>query len=191
MQEIWRPIAGFEGLYEVSDQGDIRSLDHSVEQLNRWGTKTTWNYPGMVLKPRRAKNGYLYVHLSKVGVRKTVKNHRVVAETFIPPIEGKTEVNHKDGCKQNNNWENLEWSTRQGNIDHAIETGLTPLCPFGRGSHNFKGDIRVYNSEGSYVETLVGHADIEAKGYKSCGVSSVVTGRCKTYRGMTFERIAK
>lgn len=81
-----------------------------------------------ILKPRKNKQGYLYVDLS-LGHRKLVKSvlvHRLIAETFIPNPDNKPQVNHKDGNKQNNCVNNLEWVTNQENINHSIITGLKP-----------------------------------------------------------------
>lgn len=79
---------------------------------------------GLVLKPRISKHGYYYVNIYKNNNRKTVKNHRLVAEAFIPNPENKPEVNHKDGDKLNNKISNLEWVTSSENIYHAVHTGL-------------------------------------------------------------------
>lgn len=79
---------------------------------------------GLTLKPRISAHGYYYVNLYKNGKRQTVKNHRLVALHFIPNLENKPEVNHKDGNKLNNRVDNLEWATSQENIIHGINMGL-------------------------------------------------------------------
>lgn len=106
--ENWLPIAGYEGLYEVSDLGRVRSL---VRRNNRWK-------PG-VLKPRKDRRGYLHVRLYKDGKVKDMSVHRLVAEAFIPnPLNLET-VNHKDENKQNNAGSNLEWMSVADNINYG------------------------------------------------------------------------
>ena len=118
MQETWKPITGTEGGYEVSDLGRIRSLDREVG--HRWGGVAVKR--GKVLKPRKDKDGYLFVTLYTDGVAVGVKMHRVVAEHFLPQSD-LPEVNHLDFDKANNAATNLEWSTRKGNQEHASAGG--------------------------------------------------------------------
>ena len=118
MQETWKPITGHEGRYEVSDLGRIRSLDREVG--HRWGGIAVKR--GKVLKPRREKNGYLFVTLWTGGVAVSVKVHRVVAAHFLPPSD-LPEVNRLDFDKANNTATNLEWISRRGNQEHASAGG--------------------------------------------------------------------
>lgn len=115
MKEIWKDIQGYEGLYQVSNLGNVMSWINNRQHKRK---------QGLMLKPRVSKHGYYYVNIYKNGERKTIKNHRLVAETFIPNLESKPEVNHKDGNKLNNCVDNLEWVTSQENIIHGINTGL-------------------------------------------------------------------
>ena len=118
MQETWKPITGAEGRYEVSDLGRIRSLDREVG--HRWGGIAVKR--GKVLKPRRDKDGYLFVTICTGGVAVGVKVHRVVAAHFLPPSD-LPEVNHLDFDKANNAATNLEWTSRKGNHEHASAGG--------------------------------------------------------------------
>ena len=111
MNEIWKPIKGYEGLYEVSNFGNVRSLKRNTTE-------------GKVLKQGWHTRGYSNVSLSKGNNHKTRSIHRLVAETFIPNPNNLPEVNHKDGNKKNNCVENLEWVTRIENVLHSMETGL-------------------------------------------------------------------
>lgn len=94
--EIWKPICGFEGLYEVSNLGRVKSLKYGKEKI---------------LKQIKDKFGYLHVILCKNGTKKTSKVHRLVGNAFIPNPNNLPIINHKDEKKENNIVENLEWCT--------------------------------------------------------------------------------
>lgn len=116
MEEIWKPIKGYEGLYEVSNLGRVKSLKrfyHTREQI---------------LKNKLTENGYYRTELSKNGKRKLIGTHRIVAQTFIPNDMNKEEVNHKDGNKLNNCVDNLEWCSHSENTIHAYKLGLKKPC---------------------------------------------------------------
>lgn len=125
-KEIWKDIQGFEGKYQVSTYGRVKSLAD-----NQGNTRE------LVRKPRLAKNGYLYLSLWSNSTPCWRKIHRLVAETFIENKEKLPAVNHKDGNKQNNNIDNLEWCSYSGNTKHAIQTGLiNPSTLFNCGELN-------------------------------------------------------
>lgn len=109
MEEEWKPIKGYEGIYEVSNMGRVKSLHRSQ---------------GRILKQYTQDNGYVKVNLSKNGTHNTKRVHRLVATAFIPNPHNKPEVNHIDGNKENNNVDNLEWCTREYNVRHAFHNGL-------------------------------------------------------------------
>ena len=109
--EEWRYIPGFIGLYQASNHGRIRSVDHT-DSLGR-------SRKGQVLSQRMHPAGYLYVNLWKDGKRQTHKVHRLVAISFIPNPCNKQEINHIDEDKTNNNVKNLEWCTHKENINHG------------------------------------------------------------------------
>lgn len=112
MKEQWKPIEGTDGTYEVSNTGKIRSNNY----LGHGGQRE--------LSLAKDQKGYLRVRIYIAGIRKTVKVHREVAKAFIPNPDNKPEVNHKDGNKENNLVDNLEWSTSLENTLHAYKTGL-------------------------------------------------------------------
>lgn len=116
MAEEWRDIAGYEGLYQVSNLGNVKSLI-------RW--KGTHYLPTeKILKKSKTTTGYWKVELTKDKIRKSLKVHRLVAIAFIENPEGKPHINHKDGNPLNNEVGNLEWCTQKENAEHAIRTGL-------------------------------------------------------------------
>lgn len=113
-EEIWRPIKTFEGLYEVSNRGRVRSVDRWV--IYKDGSKHFWK--GQILKPRQNETtGYLQVNLCRDGKQRTFRIHRLVAEAWLDNPMGKPEVNHLDEDKTNNDVYNLEWSTAKENIN--------------------------------------------------------------------------
>ena len=120
MEEVWKAIPDFEGLYEASSMGRIRSLDRLVTGKN--GVTKRFSGRVMVLVPMNT--GYVTVALSKGGRPVRYLVHRLVALTFIPNPDGLEEVNHKDGVKHHNALSNLEWMSRVRNIRHAMGMGL-------------------------------------------------------------------
>lgn len=114
MIEEWRPISGYEGLYEVSSYGRVKSLKRPFE--NNGGIQWTKE---RILSPGKSKLGYLIVNLCCNG--KVCQNyvHRLVAQTFVPNPENLTEVNHKDEDKANNIVDNLEWCDHSYNINYG------------------------------------------------------------------------
>lgn len=111
--EIWKDIKDYEGLYQVSNLGRVKSLPRLITQWNRF-KNITYPVPEKILSPRMI-NDYYSVTLSKEGKTKSIRIHRLVAETFIPNPDNLPEVNHKDENKVNNSVSNLEWCDRQYN----------------------------------------------------------------------------
>lgn len=112
---------GYEGLYEVSNSGCIKSCKRSTV------TKAGWvqNVHGKICKQKDTWDGYKEVTLYKNGKAKNIRTHRIVAFAFLgKPLDDRMEVNHKDGDKKNNSVSNLEWVTSSENQRHAYRTGL-------------------------------------------------------------------
>ena len=119
--EIWKPVKGYEGLYEVSSEGNVRSLDH-VSTFTKDGKQGTALRKGRLLKPVKRQHGYLGVMLYGKGGHKTrgfktFAVHRLVAEAFIPNPNDLPEVNHIDEDKTNNRVENLAWISHIDNTN--------------------------------------------------------------------------
>lgn len=119
--ELWKPIENYEGLYEVSNKGNVRSLDRDVQYKK---TDFTMKITGIDLKPNVLKKGYLQVGLSKSGKLKSMLVHRLVMNAFSPTTNENLQVNHIDGNKENNEVSNLEWVTAIENTNHAYDIGL-------------------------------------------------------------------
>lgn len=113
--EVWKDIKGYENQYQISNLGNIRALSRKGQ---RKGVER--------MKTRISNWGYPIISIWKNNKQKTFSVHRLVAETFIANPNNNAEVNHKNGIKTDNRVENLEWVTREENIQHAYDTGLNP-----------------------------------------------------------------
>jgi hypothetical protein len=118
---IWKAIKGFEGQYEVSNTGLIKSLERQVR--NTQSSFRTVKEKVLTQFPSTTVD-YLYIPLSQNRVSKKYTVHRIVAEAFCNNPENKPHVNHLDGNKLNNNAYNLEWVTISENHQHAWKTGI-------------------------------------------------------------------
>ena len=143
--EQWKAIVGYEGLYEVSNIGNIRRLP-SVIRYKQNGTR---NYPGKDLLQERIVEGYLRVVLSKDGVKKRYMSHRIVAEAFIPNLDNKKFVNHINGNKSDNRVENLEWCTPKYNSN------------YGNARKKRSRKVIQYTADGEFVNEYFGTREAE------------------------------
>lgn len=114
MEEVWMPVVGYEGLYQVSNLGRVRSIDREV--CVRGGVRTS---KGQLIKPCFNGQGYLFVTLTKDNKPKASRINRLVAEAFIPNPENFPVVNHKDYDRTNNCADNLEWCTVEYNTRYS------------------------------------------------------------------------
>lgn len=105
--EIWKDVKGYEGKYQVSNLGRIKSLNYHRENIEK------------IMTPRTDKDGYIIISLCLRGVNKTKKVHRIVAEAFISNPNNLPQVNHIDEDKTNNNANNLEWCTSKYNTEYS------------------------------------------------------------------------
>lgn len=116
MKEVWKEIEGYEGLYQVSNLGRVKSLERQCG--------TVYKKEKVLSADRLTKDGYVKVALRKDNVATEFRVHQLVARSFIPNTDNKETVNHIDGDKRNNKEENLEWATRSEQLDHAYKNGL-------------------------------------------------------------------
>lgn len=120
MREVWKDIPNFEGCYQISNMGYIRSLDRFIE----YSTGGVRLVGGVLLKPQKNTGGYYQNNLYKNMKHIRVTIHRLVAELFVDGRESDLEVNHIDGDKSNNKYTNLEWCTKSHNQQHKYDNNL-------------------------------------------------------------------
>lgn len=159
MKEIWKPIPGYEGRYEINIYGEVWS-------------RTTHSY----LKPNRMKHGYLCVHLYSGGrhTRKVHTIHQLVAKAFLRNPKSYTEVNHKNFDRADNCVENLEWVSRKENVQHALAAGrrVKPQKKV-KGITLKSGHIYTFNS---LIE-----AEIALRGKQTGGISHALKNNRPAY----------
>ena len=173
MKEVWKPIKGYEGFYEISNYGRVKRLKF----VNMYVCKEKVK----VIKPQKRKNGYLQVILHNGQDCSEKLVHRLVAEAFLSREDGKDFVNHKDGNKANNNVENLEWCTRSENMIHAYRNGLA--------KSSAKGKFGKDSASAKAVEMLDEHGNvlmrfgslIDAAHFVGARRSSNICTCCKGY----------
>ena len=153
-KEIWKNIPNYEGLYQASINGEIRSL-----------------YTNIILKQEISKNGYCKVMLCKNKKRKLLSVHRLIAMTYLDNYSEDLQVNHIDGNKQNNTINNLEMVTCKENIQHSFKNNLQ-IAKKGREHPLFKKygvknktskKVNQYDLEGNFIKTWDSIMDIERK----------------------------
>lgn len=176
MIEIWKDVVGYEGLYQVSNCGRVRSVERNVS-VQRSGQKYLVHYESKVLIPQERRHGYLSVCLYGRGGNKRnfkqISVHRLVAEAFIPNPKNLSEVNHIDEDKQNNKLENLEWVSHQENCStptlrkrHSERQSKHP---------NFHKTLNQYTKDGKYVATYYSAREAQRKtGVGYSNISSAI-----------------
>lgn len=165
-KEIWKSISGYEGLYEVSNYGKIRSLNRVLNRKD--GVKTS--IKGKILTYNICRKGYYRSKLCKGDGGKYKTIHRLVAIEFIPNPKKLPQINHIDGDKSNNNVENLEWCTNKYNMEHAIENGLTRF-------NNTSKPVSQYTMEGVLIKTYPSGLQAEREtGIYTSGISMCCRG---------------
>ena len=162
MKEIWKDINGYEGLYQVSNLGNVKSL-----KTNK------------ILSP--VGKEYKHVILYNKGDRKTLKIHRLVAEAFIPNPENKPQVNHKDEDKYNNIVENLEWCTHEENMNHGTKQDRESKI-------KTKYNVLQYDLEGNLIKKWFNLREITMNtNYKKANIMYCCRHKNKTAYGYRWE----
>lgn len=154
MSEVWKPVVGYEGRYEVSSLGRVRSVDHYVEQdcFGRTGRRL---YKGRLLKQFMGHNGYLHVSIRKGHIY----THRAVAMAFVPGYFEGAFVNHIDENKLNNRADNLEWVTHFENLHHGTWYDRMKATH----TNNEGKGVDLYTTDGRFVATYPSHCEAARK----------------------------
>lgn len=166
-KEIWVDIKGYEGLYQVSNLGRVKSLNY-----RRTGKEK-------ILKPIKMKRQYIKVQLCKNRKPKQYMIHRLVAQAFIPNPDNKEQVNHINGNKADNRVENLEWCTNSENTQHAFENGLNKY------NYTDKTPQRVYCIEFDMSFESLTQAE-KVTGANHSDIGKVARGERKSAKGLHF-----
>lgn len=165
-KEIWKDILGYEGLYQVSNFGRVKSLKFGKERI---------------LKLTKDKDGYLIVNLYKAGRIKTVKVHRLVAEAFLPNPDNLPLINHKDEDKSNNIVSNLEWYDVKYNTNYGTRNKR-----IGKSNTNGKRSKPVlqYTLDGKFVREWESYRECKRNGFNH--VSECCRGKLKSCGGFIW-----
>ena len=169
-EEVWKDIFGYEGLYQVSDCGIVKSLKFGKERI---------------LKPGTDGNGYLFVYLYKNRKKKMCKVHRLVCQTFLPNPNNLPQVNHKDEDKTNNKVDNLEWCDRKYNNNYG-----TRIQRINEKNTNGKCSKPViqFTKDGKIVKEWKSTRDVERNlGYGHSSISVCCLGKQKTSYGFIWK----
>jgi hypothetical protein len=179
MKEIWKDVPGYEGIYQVSNQGRIKSLDRST-CIFRKGTDHERILHGQILVQMLDKSGYCRVWLYKNKKRKYVLVSRIVAKAFLPNPDNLPQVNHKSEVKTDNSVENLEWCDEKYNSNYG--TAIK------RRSEKNKKRIIQLSKDGTELCYWYSITDAANEtGLSISAISHCLTGRRKTTGGFAWK----
>lgn len=177
--EIWKDIPGFEGHYQASSLGRVRSLDKLVKYKRKFPTMMQHKY-GKILKQSKGYGAdYVFVTLQKFGKAKPENVHRIIGLTFIPNPENKKYINHKNGIKSDNRKDNLEWVTAKENIAHAFSTGLIKPAK-GKDSKLYNKGKRIIDTNTDIVYGSIAQASRDTK-IHVMSISGAINGHRKKH----------
>lgn len=173
MEEVWKDVVGYEGLYQVSNLGRVKSLKSN-----------------QLLKPKIAKDGYVQIVLYNNN-RKTLYIHRLVASAFLDNPKDKAEVNHIDNNPSNNRLDNLEWVTHKENMEWSVKQGRKKITDETRRKMEYakikKRKPVIGTDENGIKYVFCKLEDVELFGFDSKNVSKCCKGKTKTVKGFTWE----
>lgn len=168
MEETFKDVIGYEGFYQISNLGRLKSLERFIKGRNN-GKRLK---PESIIKNKLDSKGYYHYELSKLGKKKDLRLHRLIAEVFIPNPELKPYINHKNGIKTDNSILNLEWVTQSENTQHAYDTGLM-VGQKGK-DHSSSKKIYQYDKCGNLISSFDGMRDAG----RETGIEPSSIGKC-------------
>ena len=177
-KEYWKPVVGYEGLYEVSNWGRVKSLKRLVKSPRGYRTVCE-----RTLKPTKDSHGYLCVSLHKEGKMKFVKIHRLVAEAFIDNPDNLPCVNHKDENPLNNVVSNLEWCTYSYNNSYG--TRLERVRDKQINGKKSK-PVFQYDLEGNFIKEWESAAECGRNGFHQAHIIDCCKGKYKQHKGFIW-----
>jgi hypothetical protein len=188
VEEIWKDVVGFEGLYMVSSLGRVKSLDRTIERLYN-GKLRTKSIKERILKPHISKTtGYYYINLQSKAKSIHSTIHRLVSLAFIENPDCKKVVNHINGIKTDNRVENLEWVTTSENTFHAYKLGLRKAS--NKRGADFKGSIPIsqFTIEGIWIKDWPGSMEAQREtGVFQANISKCLLGKRKITGGFIWK----
>lgn len=189
MKEIWKDIDEYVGIYQISNNGRIKSLERVLPPD---GVHSKLRRKERIVKGRKDRAGYVGFSFSKDGVKsRTYSVHRLVAKYFIPNPENKSDVNHKNGDKADNCVNNLEWATRGENQSHAYATGLKKPSKSTRGGKwdkRSKNVVQVFKNGKTKLWHSCGEA-ARALGLSRGNICSVCNGKVPRCGGFKWRYV--
>ena len=177
MEELWKDIIGYEGLYQVSNIGNIRKIAPFARKIN-----CSRCIPYLLSKAK-SSTGYIHVQLVKQGKAKTINVHRLVANAFVPNPYHKNEINHIDSDRSNNVFTNLEWVTHRENMIHAVkQCHVNPSIM--RNHKKKRYTVLQYSKNGEFIREWNCVNDIALKyGIRRCTIYLCLSGNHKSALG--------
>ncbi|QSF43540.1 NUMOD4 domain-containing protein [Paenibacillus tianjinensis] len=179
--EIWKDIEGFEGYYQVSTHGRIRSLDRVIDSGRR--------FKGKIITPSYDTQGYVTVHLYKNGKDKTCRAHRLVALAFIANPDNKPEVNHLDEIRNNNRIENLQWCTPLENSNYGNrKLRISQNTDYVTIAKKCKKAVNQYTLNGDFLRTWDSARDVQKEtGIQQSAIRLNVNGQYSSAGGFIWQ----
>lgn len=163
-KEYWKPVVGYEGHYQVSNFGRVKSIKFGKE---------------IILKQKQYMDGYYYVGLSKNGIVKSYYVHRLVAEAFLPNPDNLPCVNHKDECKTNNIASNLEWCDNKYNNSYGTRNE--------RVAEKLSKTVLQYDLEGNFIKEWKSVTECGRNGFIQSDICKCCNGKLKTHKGFIWK----